>query len=294
MKLPFVIKVNFISLYLFVIKLIHKGKEKTMGLFSRLFHCKQSPAVGPAVGSRTALLFAINDYPGTQNDLNGCLTDQKEMRSLIESLNVGFIVKPFVDSMVTVSEFTSEVVKHIGYLKPGDFLLVHYSGHGTQVYDTHGDEEDGYDEALYLHDGPVIDDDIGFALKSIPDGATVFIMLDSCFSGGGMKKLRTRKPKFIPHPDYPEMRKKKRIRIPREEMKYMVMSGCQEDQTSADAYIDGKYCGAFTYYAIQAFSPDITYCQWLARIHKYIPCKAYPQNPTLEGNSNLFNRIVFT
>ena len=201
MKLPFVIKVNFLAIYLFIIKFIHKRKGKAMGLFSRLFHCKLPPLVVPQIGTRTALLFAINDYPGTQNDLNGCITDQKEMRQLIEHTFPSFIIKPFIDSMVTMAEFTSEVIKHIGYLKPKDFLLVHYSGHGTQVYDPHGDEEDGYDEALYLHDGPVIDDDIGTALKAIPDGVTVFIMLDSCFSGGGMKRYHTCKPKFIPHPD---------------------------------------------------------------------------------------------
>jgi hypothetical protein len=30
----------------------------------------------------------------------------------------------------------------------GDKLFFHYSGHGTQVEDVHGDEEDGFDEAL--------------------------------------------------------------------------------------------------------------------------------------------------
>jgi len=296
MRLPFVIKVNFVAIYLFIIKFIHKHKRKgkVMGLFKRLFRCKQIPFVVPQVGTRTALLFSINDYPGTQNDLNGCLTDQKEMRHLIEGTFPSFIIKPFIDSMVTMEEFISEIIKHIGYLKAGDFLLVHYSGHGTQVYDVHGDEEDGYDEALYLMDGPVIDDDIGFALKKIPEGATVFFMLDSCFSGGGMKKYHTCKPRFIPHPDYPEMRRKKRIRIPREEMRYLVMSGCQEDQTSADAYINGKYCGAFTYYAIQAFAPSLTYRQWLDRIRKFIPCKSYPQNPTLEGKADLFDKVIFT
>lgn len=265
-----------------------------MGLFKRLFHCKQPPIIVSAIGTRTALLFAINDYTGSQNDLNGCLTDQKEMLHLIEGAYPGFVIKLFSDSTVTVAKFTTEVAKAIGLLKAGDFLLIHYSGHGTQVYDTHGDEEDGYDEALYLYDGTVIDDDIGKSLKNIPEGAVVFFMLDSCFSGGGMKRFHTCKSKFVPHPDYPEMRKKKRIRIPREEMRYLVMSGCQEDQTSSDAYINGKYCGAFTYHAIQTFAPGITYIQWLTRIHKYIPCKSYPQNPTLEGKTDLFNKIVFT
>lgn len=31
--------------------------------------------------------------------------------------------------------------------KPGDHLMMHYSGHGGQVKDEDGDEEDGYDGA---------------------------------------------------------------------------------------------------------------------------------------------------
>lgn len=34
--------------------------------------------------------------------------------------------------------------------EPGDFFVVYYSGHGTNVEDQDGDEEDGNDEALCL------------------------------------------------------------------------------------------------------------------------------------------------
>jgi len=95
----------------------------------------------------------------------------------------GFIIRKFQNWEVSRSRFINEVTSAIASLIVGDVLLVHYSGHGTQEMDYHGDEADGYDEAIYLYDGSVIDDDIGNALKSIPDGATVVLMFDSCFSG---------------------------------------------------------------------------------------------------------------
>jgi hypothetical protein len=49
----------------------------------------------------------------------------------------------------------------------GETLIIHNSSHGTQVPDRHGDEVDGYDEALYF-DRPLLDDEIGVLLDKIP------------------------------------------------------------------------------------------------------------------------------
>lgn len=253
-----------------------------------------TPVPDPSTGNKkTALLFAINNYPGTGNDLRGCINDQLNVISKLDKQFPGFVIKAFTDEQVTRSVFISEVVYAISALNPGDVLLIHYSGHGTQVYDRSGDEEDGYDEALYLYDGVVIDDDIGKSLKSIPDGATVVLMFDSCFSGtitrlAGNKKSKI---KFV-QTEGLLLRKKKRIRIPKEDMKWVVFSGCEEDQTSADAYIGGSYNGAFTYYAVKTLIPDITYNDWLVKIKNYLPSTTFKQIPTLEGNISLFNNVV--
>jgi metacaspase-1 len=36
------------------------------------------------------------------------------------------------------------------YSQAGDVVFVHYSGHGSRVRDTSGDEDDGYDEIILL------------------------------------------------------------------------------------------------------------------------------------------------
>jgi len=52
------------------------------------------------------------------------------------------------------------------------FLFFNFSGHGTQVLDDNGDEEDGLDEALCPSDfefaGSVVDDDMSRWLTVLP------------------------------------------------------------------------------------------------------------------------------
>jgi len=301
MNLP-PIKINIISVWKAwraIRKFLHDQKvnsvkTKDMCIKKIIEWFKPDPIPVP-VTTKKALFFAINDYAGMNNDLNGCINDQKDF---IERLNKdfpGFIIKNFIDSQVTRNIFITEVKDAIKSLTSESMLLIHYSGHGTQTYDKHGDEEDGYDEAVYLYDGSVIDDDIADALLNIPQGATVVLMFDSCFSGSVTRSRRgnTHPPKnrYYQNPNL-KPRKKKRIRIAKEDMKWIVFSGCGEQQTSADAYINGKYNGAFTYYALKTLIPGITYNEWITKINQFLPNSKFDQIPTLEGDETLFNKIV--
>merc|ERR1712063_24596 len=70
----------------------------------------------------------------------------------------------------------------------GDKLFFHYSGHGTQVADTDGDEEDGMDEALCPADfrvnGVIVDDLLHEVLvRKVPAGVQLTAIMDCCHSG---------------------------------------------------------------------------------------------------------------
>jgi metacaspase-1 len=84
--------------------------------------------------------------------------------------------------------------------KPGDVVLVHYSGHGQQIQDNDGDELDGYDEALipidahlmfrkgvYEGENHLRDDEIGIFLDKIRQKAgekgNILLVIDACHSG---------------------------------------------------------------------------------------------------------------
>ena len=255
--------------------------------FAKLFRKKLKPPDWPH-SNKVALLFGINDYRGRDKDLRGCLNDLE----LAADKLTGFQVRMFKDSQVTKANFLAQVNYVLANALPGDVICIHYSGHGTYVRDRNGDEIDGYDEALYLYDGPLIDDDLNHALRATPEGVTVVLLLDSCFSGTATRNIYS-KGRFLQY----EPVKKEHIRVKRKFYDYMswiVLSGCAENQTSCDAKIDGRYHGAFSYYAFHTLKGDMTYRQWHTKIREYLPCRDFDQAPTLEGPEELVNKKVFT
>lgn len=284
------IKINIISLIRLAVKirkLIRQLRREGKMCF-KWFKKEEQPYTG-----KTALLFAINDYPGSANDLRGCLNDQDDLAERISKLYPDFVIKKFSDSKVTTGRFEAEISRVISKLRPDDILLVHYSGHGTTVADTSGDEDDLEDEALYLYNGVFTDDRLGKMLEKIPAGATVILMLDSCFSGTitrGGKRVR-----FIPNSQLPPHRRKSLKRLGMRYIEnHIVFSGCGEDQTSADAFFDGRSNGAFTYYALKTLRKSYTYRQWFEKIRTYLPNETFDQAPTLEGPEDLLNKQIFT
>lgn len=237
---------------------------------------------------RVALLFAINDYGGAENDLRGCLNDIE----LAQQRLCNFQVRKFTDKQVTKANFLAQVNYALANALAGDVIYIHYSGHGTYVKDRNGDEIDGFDEALYLYDMPLIDDDLNHALRATPEGVTVVLLLDSCYSGTATRDVFS-KGRFL---QFEDPIKKEHIRVKRKFYDYMswiVISGCSENQTSADACIDGRFNGAFSYFAFYTLRGNMTYRQWHAKIREFLPSKDFDQAPTLEGPAELLDKLVF-
>ena len=68
-------------------------------------------------------------------------------------------------------------------LKSGDYFFLTYSGHGGQVPDVTGEEEDKKDETWCLFDGELIDDELYLELSRFAEGVRVLVLSDSCHSG---------------------------------------------------------------------------------------------------------------
>jgi metacaspase-1 len=240
---------------------------------------------------KIAFLVAINNYPGTINDLEGCLNDQKDMRRFLEKLGYTFLL--LKDEQATVNNVKAELTKLISTLNEGDKLIFHYSGHGTQIKDKNGDEADGYDEALYLYDGALIDDDLGQILMNTPEGANVLCLFDSCFSGTVTREVNEEKRiKFVKTDEIrPHFRRSHKI-VTEKDMKWAVISGCSENQTSADAIFHGRPNGAFTYFLLKSFKSGTTIKEWLNNIRTLLPNKDYDQVPTLEGAESIINQVL--
>jgi hypothetical protein len=244
--------------------------------------------------NRQLLSFVINNYPGTGNDLNGCINDQNDLIDKLDELGYAFAIQAFQDAQVTRAIFRNTIKNYIVGMKAGDLLLIQYSGHGTQVRDIHGDEDDPYDEALYLYDGAFTDDEFNEVLQLIPDGAKVIIALDSCFSGGATRLFTDfyAKAKYVPTQKIKSLKRRKKY-LKRDVMKWVVFSGCSENQTSADAYINGRYNGAFTWGWLKSMETNISYNTHLQSTALKLEPQ-FEQIPTIEGDDAIRKQILFT
>lgn len=76
-------------------------------------------------------------------------------------------------------------------VREGDSLWFSFSGHGSQIRDTSGDEEDGWDETIlpvdWKRNGVVVDDEIyEILVRGLPRGVRLTAVMDCCHSGTGM------------------------------------------------------------------------------------------------------------
>ena len=111
-----------------------------------------------------------------------CEKDAKDINKVAVSLGYDK-----TEMLLTKSATRKNVLALLGAfakeLSAGDYLLLYYSGHGGQVTDVNGDEEDGADETWCLFDGELLDDEIYSCLSEFKPGVRIYVLSDSCHSG---------------------------------------------------------------------------------------------------------------
>ena len=282
------------------------------------------------MGNRKAVLVGIN-YPGTQFALRGCVNDVMAMKEVLVN-NYGFTdptqVKVLTDGQATTVNMINHLEWLVGGSAPGDVLFFHYSGHGSQLPDgSDADPEpDGLDEIICPIDldwkAKVIrDDDLRRVFDKIPPGVSLTVVLDCCNSGGAMDQFNQYQPlgigaareilsegeefvnRYMPMPEHLmeevrayQLQVKPSTMLTRSVQEIgMLITGCQSQQTSADAWIGGKYMGAATYYITQTMKEhnfDLDYKTLIDGVNNQIAAAGYTQRPELNGNATLFTSKV--
>uniref|UniRef100_A0A0G4IAS8 Peptidase C14 caspase domain-containing protein n=1 Tax=Chromera velia CCMP2878 TaxID=1169474 RepID=A0A0G4IAS8_9ALVE len=147
-------------------------------------------------GKRRALLVGINYIGQNPGELRGCINDvasikgwllqqgfsEEEMKVLTDDHAEGSPERPTGDNLRAGMRWLVENAKE------GDVLFMHYSGHGGQMPDDSGDEEDGMDETLipvdFQQKGMIRDDEVyDILVKSLPQGTRLVCLFDCCHSG---------------------------------------------------------------------------------------------------------------
>lgn len=149
-----------------------------------------------------ALVVGIGHYPESSgwNAVNGDRDVDLVVRMLVRN---GFSQKDItvlVNGQATKAAIRDAFRGLLAVVAPGDVVYVHFSGHGQQVVDKDGDEEDGLDEAfvpvdagrkyvkgVYEGENHILDDELNLWLAELKGavgraGRVMFVM-DACHSG---------------------------------------------------------------------------------------------------------------
>lgn len=244
---------------------------------------------------KRAVCIGINNYPGVFNDLKGCVNDARDWSALLQGF--GFDVSLLLDSQATAQNVKAALQGLVDVTNAGDIAVLTYSGHGTQVVDKNSDEADPYDEAIFLYDDTVIDDELRVILQGIHPQATLVVISDSCFSGS-VTRIAGEKviPRFVPPAVSTAGRVARRpFLLPESDMPEILISGCGDSEYSYDAEFDGRPNGAMTALAIGVIkqNPDVTYREFYAGLRTLLPSQDYPQTPQLEGSDANKGRKLF-
>ena len=279
--------------------------------------------------SKRALCMGINNYPGTHMDLRGCVNDANDWAAELTAR--GFAVNKLIDSQATKAAMISGISSLIGSAVSGDVVVITYSGHGTYVPDTNGDEADGLDEALCPYDlqtngAALLDDEIHALFSARKAGVRLVLISDSCHSGTVTRNAApdpdaedAPRPRFMPMGNWLPA-----DRLPRgisgkplptvpvtsgaspfagalsRQSGDLLLAGCKEgpNNFSYDARISGRPCGAFTYYALKALKTlpaGATYADWQAKINpQFLPSASYPKRPQIVGREDARQRKIFS
>lgn len=269
--------------------------------------------------TKNALCIGINDYPGTANDLSGCVNDATDWAEVLTAK--GFSVKLLLDSKATRNNIIREIKALMKKTEAGDSVVIQYSGHGSFVPDENGDEPDGNDECICPHDifvngkANFITDDELFEFYSLRNKESkLLIISDSCHSGtvsraapalggdGPVRKMRFLAPAaFLPESELEKLgtADNREIRSASPPGRYagLLMGGCRDKQVSYDASFDGRANGAFSFVALEALKKlkaSATYADWHKAIKQRLPSVDYPQTPTLYGSRSMKSWKVFS
>lgn len=260
-------------------------------------------------GTKRALLIGINEYKAASvSDLGGCVNDVELMKSLL----VGKFDFPaenvlvLRDAQATRNAILDAIQKHlIEPAGPNDVLLLHYSGHGSQMTDVSGDELDTFDETIVPHDSrqggvfDISDDELnGLVSQAVKKTPNVVVILDSCHSGSGVRAALTGNViRQIP-PDTREPPTPATFAIGTrgltggrsgfelEGSRYVLISGSRDDELSNEGSFEDRRHGTLTYFltrALLALSAGSTYRDVMDAVKADVSLLYSSQHPQMEG-----------
>ncbi|MFY7731179.1 MAG: caspase family protein [Flavobacterium sp.] len=234
---------------------------------------------------RKALLIGVN-YLNTPYALSGCINDTQRMSE--------FLSKRSFDNIQTITDLTSIKPTKTAILtafrqlistsQSGDLLFFYFSGHGSYTFDRSGDETDGRDEMIVSSDlQGILDDDFQSILRSLlPKDVTLIGLFDSCHSGTmfDLKYSYDNGTNYDQYTENPKVSAECKGNV-------LMLSGCMDAQTSAEALIEQRVQGAMSYVFMESLqqSPNSSWRELLRAMRVTLHENGFEQTPQLTTDS---------
>ena len=273
--------------------------------------------------AKRAVLIGVNRYRIPGADLRGCVNDVQNMQSALVQ-HYGFArgdIVTLLDNAATKKAIESAIRKLVKEGRKGDVLLVHFSGHGSNVPDDNGDEADQRDEIICPTDldwkSPLRDDWLRKTFDGLRAGVSLTVITDCCHSGTITRAVQPPDapsiPRYLPSPwDLVAVESGRALRgatrgglrrstrtarktrdIVMADLPEVLITGCRDTQTSADAMINGTFNGALTYNLVAAISEakgSLTYRALHDATIAKLKRGSFDQVPQLEGSRARFEQ----
>ena len=133
--------------------------------------------------TKRAIAIGINYTSTPQYKLNGCHNDARNIVNFLlnngyDNSNIRLLLEP---TKLRILDNLNWIVNNS---VAGDIVFISYSGHGTQINDTNGDERDGKDECIFTANLQLVtDDELSNILSKAKPNVNIVCFFDGCHSG---------------------------------------------------------------------------------------------------------------
>lgn len=262
---------------------------------------------------KIALLIGIN-YIGTSSELGGCINDTENLKVFLQknhkirdeyikimSDNESDNMKPTKANIETQLNSLVAFANRHNYPNREVMIFVSYSGHGYQVRNEDNDnddyERDGLDEVIcpldYPTNGFIKDDYLKKEFVDKLNSNVKLVMLMDCCNSGTIVDLKyeyllDRRRTLITHGEARET-----------QCNVTMISGCRDDQTSADAWLKDyetrryESQGALTASFIACYKDKATYEGLVYAMRRWLKNGGFTQLPQLSSSKRINTRSRF-
>jgi len=265
-----------------------------------------------ASAEKYGLIIAVGDYPtktgwssiSSANDVP--IIKKALLNQNFKEENISVLL----NEAATRNGILSAIETLKAKLKPGDIVVIHYSGHGQQIFDNNGEEIDGKDEAIvpydalvrytsnYKGENHIRDDELGNIIanfrNTLGKDGQLLMLLDSCHSGSSTRGgiARGGEATFAPPNWTPTSDKNTQgsglveaITVNEDAAPFVMLSGASADELNYEYEGYGSLSFAFSK-AMNELGSDFTYRKLFSAISANMNVISPKQTPTIEGDAD--------